>query len=103
MQRSTPKKPLMALTSGNPLKKREEFAVSLRKKKKAEIINERRKRRLAIDELAQIDSQTTGLYRECPLFESEIPNETSESSTLPKISSILESHAPQLLSLETKR
>ena len=61
----------MKVDAGNPLKKREEFAVSLRKKKKTEIINDRRRKRLVLEDLAQLEAQMKDLYRDCPLFQSD--------------------------------
>ena len=45
--------------SENPLKKREDFAVSLRKKKKTELI---RKKRMRLVESAQASMRYTGAY-----------------------------------------
>ena len=52
------------------MKKREEFAVNLRKKKKETIMKEKRKR--FIESVSGQDkSQNSAIYRHCPLFLSE--------------------------------
>ena len=68
----------------NPMLKREEFAVSLRKKKKAEIITAKRKRYI------KTVSNAKKIYRECPLFRAEI---NSEGSSLDQV---LEKFVPNL-------
>ena len=51
----------------DPLKKREEFAVSLRKKKKAEILNVKREKRMKMvyDNKVPVENL---IYSSCPLF-----------------------------------
>ena len=54
----------------DPLKKREDFAVSLRKKKKETIMKEKRKR-LMKGISNQDQPLTAAIYRRCPLFSTE--------------------------------
>ena len=51
----------------DPLKKREEFAVSLRKKKKAEILNVKREKRIKMVYDTQLAVENL-IYSSCPLF-----------------------------------
>ena len=66
------------------LLKREEFAVSLRKKKKVELISAKRKRYI------RSSKSNKKVYRECPLFSSE------ERSHCLSIDQILDKFVPDL-------
>ena len=57
----------------DPLQKREEFAVSLRKKKKQAIIKDKRMRLMINTQTGGALSTNKAFYRGCPIFPKEGP------------------------------
>ena len=76
----------------DPLKKREEFAVSLRKQKKEKIIQAKRKR-ISCRNTQGVDQQEEQ-YIECPLFCPDDKEDQEQKYEYPSVKSIVFKYVP---------
>ena len=84
---------MLLVALDDPMRRREDFAVNLRKKKKDEIINKKRKRLFKDISGAGVESSAR-MYRDCPMFTDV------EGTDKPSLQAILKKHVPELFTVQ---
>ena len=84
---------MLSVALDDPMRRREDFAVNLRKKKKDEIIKQKRKR-LFKDIGGAGGEPSAQIYRDCPMFTDV------EGTEKPSLQAILKKHIPELFTEE---